>query len=78
LEVDHKTAAAYMNKLQEEHRQRQQSIKNLEVRLSNKSYVEKAPESVVQQTRDQLSDEEAMLKTLEQELENFKEASRHI
>jgi valyl-tRNA synthetase len=78
LEVDHKTAAAYMNKLREEHRQRQQSIKNLEVRLSNKSYVEKAPESVVQQTRDQLSDEEAMLKTLEQELENFKEASRHI
>jgi valyl-tRNA synthetase len=78
LEVDHKTAAAYMNKLQEERQQRQQSIKNLEGRLSNKSYVEKAPETVVQQTRDQLSGEESMLKTLEQELENFKEASRHI
>jgi valyl-tRNA synthetase len=78
LEVDHKTAAAYMNKLQEEQRERRQSIKNLEGRLSNKSYVEKAPEAVVQQTRDQLSEEEAMLKTVEQELENFKEASRHI
>jgi valyl-tRNA synthetase len=78
LEVDHKTAAAYMNKLQEEQRERRQSIKNLEGRLSNKSYVEKAPEAVVQQTRDQLSEEEAMLKTVEQELENFKVASRHI
>jgi valyl-tRNA synthetase len=78
LEVNSKTAAAYMNKLEEERRERQQTIKNLEGRLNNKGYVEKAPEAIVQQTRDQLEQERGMLKTLEQELENFKEASRHI
>jgi valyl-tRNA synthetase len=67
-----------MNKLEEERRERQQSIKRLEGRLSNKSYVEKAPANVVQQTRNQLDEEQAMLKTLELELQNFKTASRHI
>jgi valyl-tRNA synthetase len=78
LEVDHQTAAAYMNKLEEERRSRQQSIKNLEGRLANKSYAEKAPKQIVEQTRSQLTDEQNMLKTLEQELENFKNATRHI
>jgi hypothetical protein len=32
----------------------------------------------VQQTRNQLDEEQAMLKTLELELQNFKTASRHI
>jgi valyl-tRNA synthetase len=78
LEVNRKTAAAYMNKLEEERRGYLQTIKNLEGRLSNKSYIEKAPETIVQQTREQLSAEQKTLKTVEQELENFKEASRHI
>jgi valyl-tRNA synthetase len=78
LEVNRKTAAAYMNKLEEERRQRRQTIKNLEVRLSNKAYVEKAPEVVVAQTHEQLSKEQEMLKTLDQELENFKNATRNI
>jgi len=78
LQVDHKTAAAYMNKLEEERRERGQTIKNLEGRLNNKGYTEKAPAAIVQQTRDQLSQEQSMLKTVEQELANFKEAARHI
>jgi valyl-tRNA synthetase len=78
LEVNRKTAAAYMNKLEEERRQRQQTIKNLEVRLSNKAYVEKAPKAVVAQTHEQLSKEQETLKTLNQELENFKNATRNI
>jgi valyl-tRNA synthetase len=78
LEVNRKTAAAYMNKLEEERRQRQQSLKNLEGRLSNKSYTEKAPTAVVEQTRKQLAQEQEMLKTLDQELENFKNATKHI
>jgi valyl-tRNA synthetase len=78
LEVDRKTAHAYMNKLEEEHRERQQSIKKLEGRLANKSYTEKAPAQIVQQTRDQLTGEQATLKTVDEELENFKNASRHI
>jgi valyl-tRNA synthetase len=78
LEVDRKTAAAYMNKLEEERRERGQTIKHLEERLSNKNYVEKAPEAVVTQTREQLSQEQLMLKTVEEELEKFKDATRHI
>jgi valyl-tRNA synthetase len=78
LEVNRKTAAAYMNKLEEERRQRQQSLKNLEGRLSNKSYTEKAPTAVVEQTRKQLAQEQELLKTLDQELENFKNATKHI
>jgi valyl-tRNA synthetase len=78
LEVNRKTAAAYMNKLEEERRALQQVIKNLEGRLANKGYMEKAPEAIVQQTRDQLAREQETLKTVDRELETFKEASRHI
>jgi valyl-tRNA synthetase len=78
LEVNRKTAAAYMNKLEDEHRKMQQLIKNLEGRLSNKGYIEKAPEAIVQQTRDQLAQEQETLNTVEQELENFKTATKHI
>jgi valyl-tRNA synthetase len=78
LEVDRKTAAAYMNKLEEERRERLQSIKRLEGRLSNKSYVDKAPAAIVEQTKAHLTEEQKMLATLEQELENFKDATRHI
>jgi valyl-tRNA synthetase len=78
LEVDKETAHAYMNKLAEEHRERMQSVKNLQKRLENKSYIEKAPEAIVQQTRGQLEEEQNMLKTLEEELANFKTASKNI
>jgi valyl-tRNA synthetase len=78
LEVNRKTAAAYMSKLEDERRQKQQAIKNLEGRLSNKGYLQKAPEAIVQQTRDQLAQEQETLKTVEQELENFKNATKHI
>jgi valyl-tRNA synthetase len=67
-----------MNKLEDERRQKQQLIKNLEGRLNNKGYIEKAPQAIVQQTRDQLAEEQETLKTVEQELENFKTATRHI
>jgi valyl-tRNA synthetase len=78
LEVNRKSAAAYMNKLEEERRGNQQTIKRLEGRLNNKGYLEKAPDAVVRQTREQLSAEQQTLKTIEQELEIFKNAARHI
>jgi valyl-tRNA synthetase len=78
LEVNKETAESYMNKLVEEHRERTQSIKNLQNRLENKSYIEKAPAGIVQQTREQLEEEQSTVKTLEDELANFKAASKNI
>jgi valyl-tRNA synthetase len=78
LEVDKATAHSYLNKLMEEHRVRQANINNLGKRLDNKGYLEKAPEAIVRQTRTQLQEEQSLLKTLEEELANFKAASEHL
>jgi valyl-tRNA synthetase len=78
LEVDREKAQAYVNKLMEEHRVRILAVKNLQKRMENKSYVEKAPPAIVQQTRAQLEEEQNMVKTLEKELATFKSVSEHI
>jgi valyl-tRNA synthetase len=78
LEVDREKAKAYMNKLMEEHRQHMQTVKNLQQRLENKSYIEKAPQTIVQQTRTHLEEEQKMVKTLEEELSTFKSASQTL
>ncbi|MGH7241330.1 MAG: hypothetical protein ACREGB_03475, partial [Candidatus Saccharimonadales bacterium] len=43
----------------------------LEGRLSNKSYINNAPEAVVQQTRDQLEDAKQQLSAIEAEQKRF-------
>lgn len=78
LEVDRSTAKTYLNKLTNERHERTATIENLQKRLANKNYVEKAPAAVVQQTRKQLEEEQNMLKTLEDELASFKAASQSI
>jgi valyl-tRNA synthetase len=78
LEVEREKAQAYANKLVEEHREHTLTVKNLQMRLENKSYMEKAPQAIVQQTRTQLEEEQKMVKTLEQELASFKSASQTL
>jgi len=78
LEVRSETAKVYLDKLMQEHHERLQTIGNLKKRLSNKSYTEKAPKEIVEQTKAQLAEEQTSLATLEEELNNFKTASRNI
>jgi valyl-tRNA synthetase len=78
LEVDSKKAHAYVKKLEEEHKAGQQTVTNLQKRLDNKSYVENAPPAIVQQTREQMEEEQNKIKTLEDELSTFRSASQNI
>lgn len=71
LDIDTETAKAYMQKLQDSRSTLEQSITRLEARLANKSYVSNAPKTVVQQTKDQLKNEQVLLVKVLQELETF-------
>lgn len=71
LDIDLATAQRYVVKLKVLKLEREASIERLEARLSNKAYTDKAPSHVVQQTKDQLKDEQALLAKLETELATF-------
>lgn len=71
LDIDHKTAESYVKELKTKQTAQKSVIKQLEARLKNKSYVEGAPEAVVQQTRDQLAAAEALLNSLDDEIKRF-------
>ena len=49
----------------------EKSVSGLNGRLANKAYTDKAPEHLVNQTKQQLADAEAELKTLQAELKNI-------
>ncbi|HEU4985165.1 MAG TPA: class I tRNA ligase family protein, partial [Nitrososphaera sp.] len=71
LDIDQETARNYADKLAERQKAEKATIKNLEARLSNKSYVENAPEAVVNQTRAQLDAAKERLSTMAQEILRF-------
>lgn len=68
LAIDAETLAHHKTKLEERLASTKTDIQKLEARLENKSYVDNAPESVVNQTRDQLSDARILVERLEREL----------
>lgn len=68
LDIDEATLAEHKGKLQVRIDEANEQIKKLEGRLSNKSYVDNAPEAVVQQTRDQLADAQVLTERLQREL----------
>ncbi|HTE57413.1 MAG TPA: valine--tRNA ligase [Verrucomicrobiae bacterium] len=71
LNVDQETANRYAAELQLKMTEQQQLIKNLQGRLSNKSYVQNAPSSVVDQTRQQLETAQTALQKVQQEYDRF-------
>lgn len=71
LDIDKATAQAYVKELQAKQAAQQTIIKQLEARLSNKSYAKNAPKEVVQQTKDQLTAAKEILSSLEQEIRRF-------
>lgn len=69
--IDADTAARYKNKLDEQYTTEKAALGRLEGRLGNKSYVEQAPASVVEQTRQQLAETQKRLETIEAERARF-------
>lgn len=71
LDISDETISGYIKTLKTQQTEQVKLIKNLEGRLSNDSYVQHAPESVVQQTRDQLADAKTQHDQLVEELARF-------
>lgn len=71
LDIDKRTVVKYVDNLKGRAEDYQKIIKQLEGRLDNKSYVKNAPKTVVQQTKDQLEENRALLKNLKNEIKRF-------
>jgi valyl-tRNA synthetase len=67
LAISDEVAQKYLDRLDEQRKDTEKLIKNLEGRLKNKRYVENAPEAVVNQTRQQLEEAQARLTALKEE-----------
>jgi len=71
IEVDSDTASKYLTKLEEKQTAEAESVVRLKGRLSNKSYVDNAPEALVSETRAQLEEAETRLKQITSEIDSF-------
>ncbi|MDB5183221.1 MAG: valyl-tRNA synthetase [Candidatus Saccharibacteria bacterium] len=69
--VDANTAQKYLSKLEEKQSAEAVSVERLKGRLSNKAYVESAPEKLVAETRAQLEESEAKLHQITTEIDSF-------
>ncbi|HET7827510.1 MAG TPA: hypothetical protein VFK97_01430, partial [Candidatus Saccharimonadales bacterium] len=74
LDIDKKTAQTYLQKLEKQKADRQQAVKHLQSRLTNKSYLEKAPKQLIADTKNSLEETKTALKTLEAELASFQKS----
>jgi valyl-tRNA synthetase len=72
LAVSHKVAHAAAQDLGKQQQAQQQVIKQLQGRLANKSYVDHAPKSIVEQTQAQLAEAEQLLTAITAEYGRFK------
>jgi valyl-tRNA synthetase len=71
LDIDRETAASYAQELKDKFFAQEKVIGQLKGRLANTSYVDNAPEAVVQQTKDQLAEAEQQLEAIKAEQERF-------
>jgi valyl-tRNA synthetase len=74
LDIDLATAERYVIKLKVNKLEKEASIERLNARLNNKSYTDKAPTHVVQQTKEQLNEEQQLLEKIEKEIATFSAA----
>lgn len=72
LDVDEKTLYEHQANLEARIQAVRRQVKNLETRLANKAYVEKAPKQLVEETKRQLKDKNALLDKLLLELKVLK------
>ena len=74
LDVDMGAAHSFVKKLENKVSDYEMSVKRLEGRLSNEGYVKNAPKEVVDQTKDQLEQEQKLLGKVSEELQRFRGA----
>jgi valyl-tRNA synthetase len=71
LDVDHKVLEGYKNELAKNQKTQQAIVNKLEQRLANLDYIASAPAEVIEQSRQQLMEEQTALATIEQEYQRF-------
>lgn len=71
LDVDASVATAHVERLEEQKVEQQSLIAQYEKRLSNEAYVRQAPKQIVEQTKQQLDEAQAMIERLQAEQERF-------
>ncbi|HEY5442429.1 MAG TPA: valine--tRNA ligase [Candidatus Saccharimonadales bacterium] len=71
LDIDDQKAQSYLRELQGRQGQQIALIKQLKGRLDNASYIKNAPSEVVEQTKSQLQEAEALLTSLQAESQRF-------
>jgi valyl-tRNA synthetase len=71
LDIDHDLARAYTAKLKDQAASEEASIARLKGRLSNKSYVQNAPEALVTETKEQLKQSTKRLEKISAEIAQF-------
>jgi len=71
LDIDQSTAQAFVVDMRQKLVQHQNSIEQLNKRLSNENYVKNAPRSVVEQTKDQIKSAEEAIETIKSEITRF-------
>ncbi len=75
LDIDQATARRYVSELEASLERAGQSISSLEKRLGSKSYTEKAPKKLVEESKQQLAEAKERKGKLAEELERFKQLS---
>ncbi len=71
LAIDADTAKEYLEALQKKLQSEQTAFERLKARLTNKRYIDNAPEAVVAQTKQQLAETEARLASIQNEIARF-------
>ncbi len=71
LDIDSETARRYMGELDKERAGQEQTIKQLQARLGNKSYVKQAPKQLVEESQAQLAEAQGQLKKLSDVYDQF-------
>jgi valyl-tRNA synthetase len=71
LDIDQATAKNYLKELETKKTEQAAVINRLKGRLDNKSYVDNAPKQIVEQTREQLKEAEAVLEGINREYNRF-------
>jgi valyl-tRNA synthetase len=74
LDIDQTIAHAYLDKLKAQQQERLKIVSNLDARLNNQDYIAKAPANLVEQTRQQLDEENRLLESVKEEIIIFEQA----
>lgn len=75
LDIDNATTDKYLEELADKRYSAENTLVQLRTRLGNKAYVKNAPTTVVDQTKQQLADTEALLTNIEHEERRFRDAA---